>query len=278
MSRSGGADPLYVLARRVLLDALEALGSQREALILVGAQAVYLRAGPAGLAIPEYTTDADIALDPQFLSDTPLLEEAIRAAGFTPAGAAVGSWLARRALGGKDVDVLVDLLVPEAVAGPGRRGARLGTHGSRVARKVKGLEAVLADKGELPIASLEDTDTRVFRVAVAGPTALLVAKLHKIADREGEQGRLNDKDALDVLRLLRGAPTGVLADSFKRLFDDKTAGGVSVAAVGLLERLFAKADSPGSEMAARAAAPLEVPATTAASCAALAGDLLRRLD
>ncbi len=34
---------LYVLARRVLLDALEALGDHREAIVLVGAQAVYLQ-------------------------------------------------------------------------------------------------------------------------------------------------------------------------------------------------------------------------------------------
>jgi len=38
---------LYVAARRALLDAAEALAEQREALILVGAQAVYLRAGDA---------------------------------------------------------------------------------------------------------------------------------------------------------------------------------------------------------------------------------------
>jgi hypothetical protein len=38
-------DELYVIARRVLLDALEALGEHREATILVGAQAVYLHTG-----------------------------------------------------------------------------------------------------------------------------------------------------------------------------------------------------------------------------------------
>lgn len=35
----------YVLARRVLLDALDALGPQIEAVVLVGAQAVYLHTG-----------------------------------------------------------------------------------------------------------------------------------------------------------------------------------------------------------------------------------------
>lgn len=33
-------DPRYVLARAVLLDVLEALGDQRDAVIVVGAQAV----------------------------------------------------------------------------------------------------------------------------------------------------------------------------------------------------------------------------------------------
>ena len=35
----------YVEARRVLLDALEALGAQRRAVVLVGAQAIYHRVG-----------------------------------------------------------------------------------------------------------------------------------------------------------------------------------------------------------------------------------------
>ena len=38
----GAPDPIYVLARRALLDALEALGDQRRAVVLVGAQAIYL--------------------------------------------------------------------------------------------------------------------------------------------------------------------------------------------------------------------------------------------
>ncbi len=40
-----GVDELYVVARQVLLDALDALGAHRDALVLIGAQAVYLRVG-----------------------------------------------------------------------------------------------------------------------------------------------------------------------------------------------------------------------------------------
>jgi hypothetical protein len=45
----GAPDPLYILARAALLDALEALGAQREAAILVGAQAIYLHTGVSGV-------------------------------------------------------------------------------------------------------------------------------------------------------------------------------------------------------------------------------------
>ena len=39
---AGEPDPLYVAARHVLLDALEAIEPHLSALVLVGAQAVYL--------------------------------------------------------------------------------------------------------------------------------------------------------------------------------------------------------------------------------------------
>ena len=49
----GDPDPLYIAARGVLLDALQALGLQRDAIILVGAQAVYLHTGAIELPIAE---------------------------------------------------------------------------------------------------------------------------------------------------------------------------------------------------------------------------------
>ncbi len=51
-----GVDELYVVARRVLLDALEALGDHSNATVVVGAQAIYLRAGEADLIVAPYTT------------------------------------------------------------------------------------------------------------------------------------------------------------------------------------------------------------------------------
>ena len=64
MPEPAAPDPLYVAARSVLLDGLEALGGQRQAAILVGAHAVYLRVGQSDLATTPHTTDADLVLDP----------------------------------------------------------------------------------------------------------------------------------------------------------------------------------------------------------------------
>lgn len=70
-------DPQVVSARRALLDALEALGTQRDAVILVGAQAIYLHTGGAGVALAEFTTDADLAVDPTKLRADPLVQDSM---------------------------------------------------------------------------------------------------------------------------------------------------------------------------------------------------------
>ena len=113
-------DPEYVAARRTLLDALDALGGQRQALVLVGAQAI----------------------------------------------------------------VTVDLLVPRALGGPGRRAARMGeSHGKRTAMKAHGLEAAVVDNQLTVLGALVPADSRSFEIRVAGPAALLVSKIHKVAER-----------------------------------------------------------------------------------------------
>jgi hypothetical protein len=184
---------------------LSALGGQRDALIVVGAQAIYLHTGPTELAVPEFTVDADLTIDPARLRDAPEISSAMRAARFER-GSRVGAWVVSRDVAGVRVDVEVDLMVPDAVGGGGKRAARLPGHAKEVARKARGLEAALVDRATIAIGALNPDDPRVVEVAVAGPTALLVAKLHKIGERvsEREQRRLDDKDALDVLRLLHG--------------------------------------------------------------------------
>lgn len=220
----GAADPLYVLARRALLDGLEALEPHLGSVVVVGAQAVYLHTGPADLPVAEFTTDADLAIAPEFLADEPSIQTLFEQRGFE-LQEDPGKW--------KTPDgIQVDLLVPDAVAGPGRRGARLPGHGKRAARRARGIEGALVDNDLRTITALDPGDTRSFQVKVAGPAALLVAKIHKIAERIDQPDRLVAKDALDVLRLLQATPTGPLAASLSGLreavaeiFDEAVAAG-----------------------------------------------------
>ncbi|MGE5280765.1 MAG: hypothetical protein ACM3N0_00320 [Chloroflexota bacterium] len=123
--------------------------------MLAGAQAIYLRTGPTSLAIAEYTTDGDLALDPKMLEDAPPLGELMEAAGFQLAifqGAEEpGIWQVSAEIAGRELKIPVDLIVPAGVAPPGgTRGARLGSHGKRAARKAVGLEAALVDNDMYP--------------------------------------------------------------------------------------------------------------------------------
>ena len=112
---------------------------------------------------------------------------------------------------------------------------------------------------------------------VAGPAALLVAKLHKLADQASVLARLHDKDALDVLRLLRGVSTEALARSIRRLLADSLSATVSDEAIEFLRRDFGSEAAQGTLMSVRATEGLEDPEVLAASCAALTADLLSAL-
>ena len=264
---TGDRDPAYVLARRVLLDALDALGAHRDSIILVGAQAVYLHTGASQLAVPEYTTDADLALDPRLLQSHPLLADVLGAAHFR-VGKNPGAWVGAS-------DVVVDLLVPDSLGGGGRRGARLEHHGNAVARKAKGLEAALVDNALHRIFSLDpESDPRQHDIRVAAPAALVIAKVHKLADRVAGGGRAEDKDALDVLRLLQAVSTADLAGRFRALLTEGVAAAVTREAIERLDALFVARGGLGAEMAARAVVPLDDPETIRASCAVLASDLV----
>jgi hypothetical protein len=272
----GVPDPLYVLARAALLDALEALGQQRDAAILVGAQAIYLHTGESDLAVPEYTTDADVVIDPGRLHSKPEIEQALTSVGFVR-GPRVGAWAITKELDGRAVSVELDLMVPEAVGGAGRRAARLVGHKDQVARKARGLEPALIDKEQAEITSFDPADTRSFSIAVAGPAALIVSKVHKIDERlrERRATRLDDKDALDVFRLLQAVPTSQLTQSFGMLLNDSIAGEVTREALTLLRSLFSDVRSAGSSMAVRAAGALADGDAVAQSCAILTRDLLQ---
>src|SRR4051812_34554103 len=112
------ADVLTVVARRVLLDALEALAAQLDAITLVGAQAVHLRAGAGDMTSPSYTSDADLGVDPSVLDDEPLLERVMTNAGFTQ-GPNPGHWHRPERIGTRVEEVVVDLMVADTFSGPG---------------------------------------------------------------------------------------------------------------------------------------------------------------
>ena len=223
MKTPGAPDPLYVAARRVLLDALSALSDHRGSIVLVGAQAVYVHAGEADLAVAPFTTDGDLAIDPRNLATEPLLEVALAGAGFLPAADSVGIWKMSVDVGGISRTVTLDLLVPETLGGSGRRGARIPPHAKHAARKVSGLEATLVDRDMHVLAALDHADTRRCELAVAGPAALIVAKVHKILDRADDRDRGRDKDALDIYRLLRAVPSEALVMRFRGLLRDALA-------------------------------------------------------
>jgi hypothetical protein len=227
--------------------------------------------------VAPYTTDGDVAINPSRLRDDPELAEALRAAGFSADTQQVGTWIMSQPLEGRPVEVKFDLMVPEAVGGPGRRGARLGIHGNRTARKARGLEATLVDQQQRTIHALEEEDDRAFEVAVAGPAALVVAKLHKIAERIDAPGRREDKDALDILRLLQAVPLEVMAGGIRACAEVQISTEVTEEALSFLRELFSEPSRQGCQMAARAAAPLEPEDTIAASCAFLTQDRLQAI-
>lgn len=276
-----GEFELFVQTRSALLDAVDALGAHRAAVIVVGAQAVYLQTGHATVALAELTRDSDLAIDPRLLGEDPRIEQAMSSAGFTrhpdPSRRQPGAWFS-------PCGIEVDLMVPEQLAGAatGRsgRGARIPPHAKDAARRARGLEAALVDRAEMTVESLTAADPRRHTVRVAGPGALVVAKMHKIGERLTQQSdRQRDMDAHDVYWLLVATPTATTAAALRRALADEISAEVTNEAIAYLRVLFAAGpDAVGSAMAGRAEAGIGDPANVAASVAALGEDLLTELD
>lgn len=270
MSPAGDAD-LLVRARAALLDALEALAQHRHAVIVIGAQAIYLHTGGTALALAEATKDSDLAIDPRPLDPEPLVEDAMRVAGFELDTVArqPGAWV-------NTDGIPVDLMVPEALAGSGgRRSARVPPHDNAAMRRARGLEATVVDHGPMHVGALAPDDPREYQVNVASPAALLVAKLHKIGEREDEPRRLEPKDAHDVYRLLATLPLDRFVPALVRLTEDPLAGEATKRALDYLQHLFAAGpEAVGSELAGRAEELVGDPDVVSASVAFLAQDLL----
>jgi len=264
------ASPEYVAARRVLLDALESLRPHLDAIVLVGAQAVYLHA-PLGDPRPTYTTDADLALDPQLLATHPDIAQSLAGSGFTASASGnPGSWVSADG-------IVVDLMVPQGAMSPSsRRTAPLSGHGSRTARRTRGLEVALFDNAPMALAALEPSDPRVIHARVAGPAALLIAKAIKIQERvdADRRDRLSSKDAGDLLRLLRN----ISAESIGRSLQDLTSQRPEIlpivtAALDWLDGQLTES-SPLSKLAIDDRAGVEDPAQVSVAMRTLTGRML----
>lgn len=222
------------------------------------------------MAVAEATKDGDLGIDVRTLGDDPLIEEVIRRAGFhivAPAGQP-GSWLSASG-------IPVDLKVPEAIAGRGRRSVEAPPHDSRAQRRAVGLEAAIVDNAVMTIRALTPNDNRAVDARVAGPAALLVAKLRKLGERqEKAPTRLVDKDAYDVYRLLVAVPTQMLSTMLDRPLGDDLARDVAYQALDYLTKMFRAVDGVGAFMAGRAEELVGDPAVVSAASAAMGGDLL----
>ncbi len=265
-------DQGHIDAREALLDAVEALGPHGDAAILVGAQAIYIHTASrdTDFGVSPFTYDADIAIDPSLLMDSTPIVDAMSVAGFRLEDQ---PGLYRRGPTSR-----VDLLVPQAVGGPGRRAARLGVHGNKAAMKVRGLEGALVSHSQRTIDSLIPDSPRSCVLKVAGPAALLVAKVHKIAERldANNPNRRNPlpKDGFDVYRLMRATDTSEMASELRLLRSSEISGRVTSEALSMFRRLFSAPDGTGTNLVVDHVRAIEDTDFIAQSSAALSQDLL----
>lgn len=270
MNQPGG-DNLLVQARSALLDALD---QHRDSLIVIGAQAVYLRSGAALVALAESTKDSDLALNPRNLKNDPHLEDAMSQAGFyLNVNGQPGAWV--------NADgIPVDLMVPYSLSNrPNTKGRspRLPPHDKMAMRVAVGLEGCVVDNSLMPIPSLEESDGRTRDALVAGPAALIVAKIHKIHERLDSPDRLQNKDAHDFYRLLVAHETEDLVVAFRGLLANPISAETTEHAADWMGELFANPTAIGSVMAGKAEEGVGNPTQVAAVTSILVQELLIEL-
>ncbi len=279
MSSPGASErDLLVRARGALLDALDALEAHRTSIVVIGAQAIYLRTASAPVAVAETTKDSDLAIDPRTLGDDPLIEAAMERNNFFRdlTKHQPGAWLNA---GG----IPVDLMVPERLAGfnnGNARGARIPPHDRHATRRARGLEGAMVDNDMMTVVALAPGDRRAYDVRVAGNAALLVAKAHKLGERALDSPhRLVDKDAHDMYRILIATETQPLAAGVAQLLDHELSRDATAEAMIFIRDLFAPGpEAKGSMMAGRAEEGIGEPETVARQTSILASDLLAALD
>lgn len=239
-----------VRARRVLLRGLRVLAPQREAITLIGAQAVYEHTASITSIPPTLTTDGDTCVIPQYAVVGFDIGQALTEAGFTVHPDRPGIW-------GIELDseqVALDLLVPEALAGPGRRGARVPGQDKRAIGRAPGLELVVVDRELRTLAALDGSGD-VVEVYVAGPAALLCAKAYKLGERLTElaqrgRNRVKEKDAGDAWRLMAVSDPSAVSKTFTDAANDQVIGSAVALGKKYLIELFAP-EGDGLSLAVR---------------------------
>ena len=177
--------------------------------------------------------------------------------------------------------VALDLMVAPHQAGAtskSARAARIPPHEKMTARIAHGLEPALIDSTVETIAAFEPTDRRSFRLRVAGPAALLVAKAVKLGERLAQEDarpdRVSAKDALDAFRLLQTASAEELVAGFSLHATVAEASEASREALALYREHGVAANGRFPRLAASAAGD---DAAIAPSFAALVNELLAAL-
>lgn len=270
-------DDILIAAREALLDTLEALAEHASSIVVIGAQAVHLRTPGAPTLVPAATSDVDLGLRVAVLADTPRIEDALQAAGFTSDGtpgtsAQPGSW---RTPSG----IHVDIMVPAKDSPKGRRAATIPPHARRVARKTPGIEGIVVDADLVEITSLVPGSDRTATALVAGPAALLIAKITKIAERLDEpRHRLIAKDAHDIYRLALAIGDDEWTARLSALHADTHARPVAAQARHHFQALFGPPDAPGYAMIAQTEAATGAADEAIVAMGALARDIAELWD
>lgn len=251
-----------VSARRLLLDAADALEPVLAAVVLGGGQAIDVRVPRETLPIPLSTQDSDLTIDVEALTGPAPFEDLLLAADLVPAGRH-GHWqrrenrllqhLTRRRP--VRVDVMVpDETWPESTAGldPRKGGA---------ASLMPPMVLTVLDDSPTSVGALDSSDLRRRTLRVAGAASLLLTKVHKFQTkllraiaRRRPLSTMSIKDILDVLRLLL-APGDDIESGLDRIRSSPRGRSVLCESLTFLDQHFARPQGLGWLFARETLAP-----------------------
>ena len=251
-----------VEARRLLLDALDALAPLLPAVVLGGGQAADLHLPAGSFPIPLSTRDGDLTVDVRALTRPARIGELLTLAGLEITGGH-GHWAraTNRLLQyfSRKWPVRIDMMVPdepwpEAVAGP---DPRVGGDASNMPPMV----VTLLDDSPLAVPALDASDLRRRTVRVAGTASLLLTKVHKFETRRLRAvarrrpfSTIPTKDILDIVRLLL-APGEDIERDVHRIRLDARGAGVARESLSYLDEHFSRNDGLGTRLAREALEP-----------------------